>query len=341
MLSRPCLSTLLLGILVFFLAATNAESHKMFHKKIVTYPTLYVDPSGHGNFSTIQSAINYIPSNNRNWVRIYVKAGIYREQIKIPYEKPFIYIQGEGKRKTRVIWGGHGSIDASATFISHADNIVVKSISFTNSYNYPPWGNKNKIRPALAAMISGDKCAFYRCAFLGLQDTLWDVQGRHYFKLCTIQGAVDFIFGAGQSIYERCTISVVAGALGGLTGFITAQGRQEQSDPSGFIFKNCNVIGNGKTYLGRPWRKYARVIFYNTSMSNIVVPQGWNAWSSIGHENQLTFAEHECRGVGANTSKRVSWEQKLSIQMVKMLTSLTFIDNDGWINSQAFNMMDY
>lgn len=55
---------------------------------------------------------------------------------------------------------------------------------------------------AVAAMIAGDKSIFYKCEFLGFQDTLWDVEGRHYFKLCTIEGAVDFIFGNGQSIYE-------------------------------------------------------------------------------------------------------------------------------------------
>jgi len=35
-----------------------------------------------------------------------------------------------------------------------------------------------------------------------LQDTLWDCQGRHYFNSCTIEGAMDFIYGAGQSLYE-------------------------------------------------------------------------------------------------------------------------------------------
>ncbi|KAL3507339.1 hypothetical protein ACH5RR_032721 [Cinchona calisaya] len=330
----------LVGVFMVLVAGGKAEPHKTFHNKVVGYPTLYVDPSGHGHFSRIQSAIDHIPSNNQNWIRIYVKAGIYREKIHIPYDKPFIYIQGEGKWKTRVIWGGHDSIATSATFISQADNIVVKSISFTNSYNYPPGRNKNQITPALAAMISGDKSAFYRCGFLGLQDTLWDVQGRHYFKLCTIQGAVDFIFGAGQSIYERCTVSVVAGALGGLTGFVTAQARADPSDPSGFIFKDCNIIGDGKTYLGRPWRDYARVIFYNTSMSNVVVPEGWNSWSYAGHEYQLTFSEHDCHGIGANTSGRVGWEYKLSGQMVKKLTNLTFIDSDGWLSNQAFNMVD-
>lgn len=60
------------------------------------------------------------------------------------------------------------------------------------------------MKPAVAAMISGDKSSFYKCAFLGFQDTLWDVQGRHYFKGCVIHGAVDFIFGNGQSIYDVC-----------------------------------------------------------------------------------------------------------------------------------------
>lgn len=70
-----------------------------------------------------------------------------------------------------------------------------------NSYNNPV-NMKNPRVPAVAARVSGDKNVFHRCGFYGLQDTLWDDQGRHYFKRCTVQGAVDFIFGGGQSIYE-------------------------------------------------------------------------------------------------------------------------------------------
>lgn len=56
--------------------------------------------------------------------------------------------------------------------------------------------------PAVAARIYGDKSSFYDCGFVGYQDTLWDVEGRHHFKNCFIEGAVDFIFGNGQSYYE-------------------------------------------------------------------------------------------------------------------------------------------
>ncbi|XP_058203853.1 probable pectinesterase 29 [Rhododendron vialii] len=332
------------GFFFFFIGlgfASRRQLHRRFYNAGVppNYPTIYVDQSGQGNFTTIQSAIDSIPSNNGNWICVYIKAGEYREQVSIPIDKPYIYLKGEGKRKTNVVWEGHDSITTSPTFISQADNIVAKSISFRNSYNNPPTGS-NPISPAVAAMISGDKSAFYRCGFFGLQDTLWDVQGRHYFKLCSIQGAVDFVFGAGQSIYERCTISVIAEALDGLAGFITAQGRSDPKDTNGFVFKGCNVIGTGRTYLGRPWREYARVVFYNSSLSDIVTPEGWDAWGNVlGREYMLTFAEHECHGMGSNTSNRVKWEARLDRKTLTWLTSIGYIDDEGWISRQPFNML--
>ena len=57
------------------------------------------------------------------------------------------------------------------------------------------------IARAVAARIYGDKSAFFECGFVGFQDTLWDVQGRHFFKNTYIEGGVDFIWGSGQSIY--------------------------------------------------------------------------------------------------------------------------------------------
>lgn len=55
---------------------------------------------------------------------------------------------------------------------------------------------------AVALRIEGDYAQFYRVAFLGAQDTLYDKKGRHYFKDCYIKGSIDFIFGAGLSYYD-------------------------------------------------------------------------------------------------------------------------------------------
>lgn len=67
-------------------------------------------------------------------------------------------------------------------------------------------------------------------------------------------------------------------------GFITAQGRDSETDKSGFVFKGCTVSGVTPAYLGRAWRPYSRVIFYETDMSGVVVSQGWDAWNYKGKE---------------------------------------------------------
>jgi len=75
--------------------------------------------------------------------------------------------------------------------------------SLQNTYNL---GVGNPVKIAVAASIGGDKAAFYDCSFRGLQDTLCDYVGRHYFQKCWIEGSTDFIFGFGQSMYEVCLI---------------------------------------------------------------------------------------------------------------------------------------
>ena len=61
---------------------------------------------------------------------------------------------------------------------------------------------KESIKLAAVERIYGDKYAFYSCGFIGLQYTLWDVEGGHYFSDCYIEGVVDFIRGDGQSFYQ-------------------------------------------------------------------------------------------------------------------------------------------
>ncbi|KAH6786777.1 Pectin lyase-like superfamily protein [Perilla frutescens var. hirtella] len=319
---------------IIVITATGARSLIQDDNKIVSQ-TIVVDPSGRGDFRTIQAAIDSIPSQNQRWICVDIKEGRYKEKVTIARDKPYIYLQGKGIDNTVIQWNDHGSIDTSATFTSQADYTIAMGIKFVNSFNSPPNGNRNPLERAVAALIAGDKSAFYQCGFFGIQDTLWDVKGRHYFKSCTIEGAVDFIFGAGQSLYESCMISVAAGILKGTPGYITAQGRENPHDTSGFVFKDCKIAGNGKAYLGRAWREYARVVFYNTLMSDIVVPQGWYAWNGAGKEDQLTMSEYNCRGLGSESSERVEWEKKLSEGEMKQLTSISFIDEEGWMNQAS------
>ncbi|KAJ4877313.1 putative pectinesterase 52 [Raphanus sativus] len=260
--------------------SSRVSPHGLEHKQpkdfnIDIIKTVVVGQSGETDFKTVQAAIDSIPS---------------------------------------------GQADSSGPIVVNAEYFVAINVTFKNSYNSRTSLVPHKeIKVAPSIVLMADKAWFYGCSFISVQDTLADFVGRHYFKNCYIEGAIDFIWGGGQSIYEKCVIyvkgvtkdeSVKSGAL--MAGFITAQGRQSEQDTSGFVFKYCTIKGDGKAYLGRAYRDYSRVVFYATSMSNVIVPQGWDAWHYKGKEDKITFAEVNCTGEGANKQGRVEWDKNLS-----------------------------
>jgi pectin methylesterase-like acyl-CoA thioesterase len=161
--------------------------------------------------------------------------------------------------------------------------------------------------------IAADKVAFYQSYFFGYQDTLFSgvhsTIGRQYFKECYIVGAVDFIFGTGSSYFDSCTL-----ASNG-PGHLTAQKRMTSNDSAdvikpGYIFNNCRVVADtntngvnlqGKVDLGRPWSKYARVVYMTSYFSDIIAPKGWGNWysSTLGDYSNVQYFEYNNTGPGS------------------------------------------
>uniref|UniRef100_A0A0E0JHI2 Pectinesterase n=1 Tax=Oryza punctata TaxID=4537 RepID=A0A0E0JHI2_ORYPU len=295
--------------------------------------SIFVNNKGGADFTRIQDAINSVPFGNNRWIRIHIAAGVYREKVSIPANKSFILLEGEGRQQTSIEWADHaggggdsGTAD-SPTFASYAADFMARDITFKNTYG--------RMAPAVAALVAGDRSSFYRCGFVGLQDTLSDLLGRHYYERCYVEGAVDFIFGEGQSIFQGCEISTTARSPAVATpGFITAQGRSSGSDASGFVFRSCTVGGATPAYLGRAWRGYARVVFYQTAMSAAVVSLGWDAWDYKGEEETLEMVESGCTGPGSNRTGRVAWEKTLSRVELAKLVDISYVSRDGWLAAQ-------
>ncbi|XP_035548683.1 putative pectinesterase 52 [Juglans regia] len=298
-------------------------------------------------FNTIEAAINTIPPNNDQWVRVFISPGIYNEKVSLLQYRHCIFLEGKGHHLTIITYNDHEETDQSATFTSYVENLIVKGITFKNSFNrqgYLDFYNKRtkgevKIKQAVAARIYGDKSAFYGCGFIGFQDTLWDATGRHYYKNCYIEGGVDFIWGTGQSIYEDCLINATAGTLlsPDSVSYVTAQGRNSSGETSGFVFRRGIVFGTGRILLGRAYGLYSRVIFHNTILERAVAPEGWDAWNSKWHEDKLTYAEVDCKGPGSDTSKRVKWMKKLRPSELYQFSTPRFINQDGWLDSQPLS----
>eukprot|EP00250_Pteridium_aquilinum_P003442 c13752_g1_i1 orf=72-1256(-) len=300
---------------------------KMRVEKVITVNQV----PGMGNFQTVQDAIDSVPKNNNQRTIIQIAAGIYQEKVKIPKDKPFITVEGAGMNSTTITWDDTAtsskSTFKSATFTVMAPGFVARDLTFQNTAPAPPPGAVGA--QAVALQTSGDQSAFYGCAFLGAQDTLYDHRGRHYFKDCWIQGSIDFIFGDGLSLYEGCMLYVIDTPGGSLT----AQKRKTEGEDTGFVFLNCSITGTGTVYLGRAWGAYSRVVYIYTRIDTIILPGGWNDWGISSRDKTAFYGEYKCWGPGADLQNRVAWAHELTDSQAEPFMSTSFIDGQSWLDS--------
>lgn len=290
--------------------------------------TVAVD--GSGQFKTVQDAINVAPTGTAaNPSIIRIKPGTYKEVIYVQREKRFLHLVGEDARTTILTNNLNanmpgtdgrpiGTFRTPSTFVD-ADDFTAENVTFENS--------AGAVGQALAIRIDGDRIAFRNCRFLGWQDTILANRGRHYFEDCYIAGHVDFIFGGATVFFERCHIHCLR------NGYITAASTPD-NQPYGYVFSGCKVTGESpevKTYLGRPWRDYAAVIFLNTEMSDVVRSEGWHNWNKPQAEKTARYSEFNSTGPGANPQARVSWARPLTEEQAKALTpEKVLAGSDGW-----------
>src|SRR5262249_26814121 len=102
----------------------------------------------------------------------------------------------------------------------------------------------------------------------------------------------------------------------------------------GFVFSHCKITGatpEVRTYLGRPWRDYAKTIFLNTEMSEVVRPAGWDNWRKPKAETTTYYAEFNNTGPGATPAERAPWAKKLTAAEADNYTLESVLGGaDGW-----------
>jgi pectinesterase len=269
-----------------------------------------VAKDGTGNFTTIQSAIEACKSFPYKRIRIFIKNGVYREKVFIPSWNTKISLTGENKDSTIITYNdyfkkidkGPNSTFYTATLLVQANDFHAENITIENS--------AGAVGQAIALAVEADRCSFVNCKLLGNQDTLYVAgeNARQYFGECYIEGTTDFIFGEATALFEKCIIKIKADS------YITAASTP-QNIAFGFVFKNCTLTASPevtKAFLGRPWRKYAKVVYLNCSMGNFISPEGWANWKGTDSDKTAFYAEYKNTGEGATMKNRVIWSHQLN-----------------------------
>jgi pectinesterase len=262
---------------------------------------------GSGKYTSIAKALADTSSSV-----YYIYPGNYTEQVVISRANIKIY----GETSSLSSYSGNtvtisrnmpasvaGSNDASGTVrvTSAATGVRLYNLNIENTYGKPV----NQAQ-AIALSAYGAKFGVYGCQLRGVQDTLLANAGTQYYAKTLIRGSTDFIFGQTASIWiTNSQIETVA------SGYITASGRSSE-DANWYVIDHSTITGSGSTYLGRPWRNYARVVFQYSNLGSNVNAAGWSVWNTdTPNTDHAYYGEYQNTGAGASGT-RVSWAKKLT-----------------------------
>ncbi|KAI4344670.1 hypothetical protein L6164_011869 [Bauhinia variegata] len=304
---------------------------------------IVVAADGTGNFTTITEAINFAPNNGFDRTLIYIKEGVYEENVEIPSYKTNIVLLGDGSDVT-FITGNRSVVDGwttfrSATLAVSGEGFLARDIAIVNSAG-------PEKHQAAALRVNADLTALYRCAIYGYQDTLYVHTFRQFYRECDIYGTIDFIFGNAAVVFQECEI-VSRKPLPGQFTVITAQSRDTPDEYTGISIQNCSILATDdlykssssfKSYLGRPWKNYSTTVFLESYIGDFIDPMGWTKWSNDQGIDSLYYGEYQNYGPGSAVDNRVTWPgyHVMDYQDAYNFTVSEFIQGDAWLESTSF-----
>lgn len=321
---------------------------------------------GDNTFSTITDALMAI-KDSAEPACIFIRDGIYKEKVTV--SRPYITFIGESKENTIITYDDHAFMEMpdgskcgtfrSYTFFVDSHDISFSNITFENSSGFGA-----AVGQALALYVDGDRIIFDNCCFLGSQDTLFTgplpptaykpggftgpkefaerINGRHYYHNCFIRGDIDFIFGSATAYFENCEIfaqkteKAPAPDEDGhiIYSYITAASTAEGQE-YGYVFNNCKITGNtgkGGAYLGRPWRNYAKTVFMNCFLDDIIHKKGWHDWNKADSHETIFYAEYNNYGPGFVPDERAGFARLLTSEEAEHFSKEKVLSGeDGWL----------
>ncbi|KAF7840659.1 pectinesterase-like [Senna tora] len=272
-----------------------------------------VAKDGSGKFRTVKEAVASAPDNGKSRYVIYVKKGVYKENVEIGKKKKNVMLVGDGKDAT-IITGSLNFVDgvptmSTATVAALGDGFIAQDIGFQNTAG-------PQKHQAVALRVGADLSVINRCRVDAFQDSLYAHTNRQFYRDSFITGTVDFIFGNAAVVFQKCDI-VARKPMDNQKNMLTAQGRADPNQNTATSIQQCNltpssdlkpVVSKIKTYLGRPWKEYSRTVILQSFIDSHIDPVGWYPWDDKQSTlKNLYYGEYMNNGPGAGTSKRVNW----------------------------------
>lgn len=262
----------------------------------------------------LQSVFDAAPANSV----IRLAAGEYR--CKAVIRTPGLTLIGAGADRTSIVWDDYALKKDEqgrdyVTFRTYtlavcADGVSMEDLAIVNDALHPEIKGQE-----VALSVCGSDFSMTDCALISTQDTLFagplppDLierydgfladelrrggELRQRFIRCRIEGTVDFIFGCGSALFDRCEIRSAADARD--VGYAAAPAHS-LAQTEGFTFRGCRFtcgegVTPGSVYLARPWRDYGLARFENCVYGPHIAQSGFDKWNDTNRDQTARFYE--------------------------------------------------
>ena len=323
---------------------------------------------GTPSFLTVAEAIAAAPAEGTKPFRILITRGRWHEKLVI--DKPHIHLVGEDRAGSVLTydaaagmarpggdpWGTWGC--ASVTV--RAPDFRASNLTIENVFDYvgnlatpkfEPIGPNGAQAVALMLDAGSERAVFDGVDLSGHQDTLFADAGRSFFRDCRIAGSVDFVFGGGNALFERCELHSRFRPGKERQGYVAVP-CTPSAQAYGLTFVRCRLtrdadIPDGTVALGRAWRpgrmfpdgKYGdpdavgAAIYLDCWMDAHIDARGWDEMAYTARDGRRVMLrpgdarlfEHGSSGPGAHRgeSRRLLTRERAALYSRERVL-------DGW-----------
>jgi len=286
---------------------------------------LVVAADGSGDFRTVQSAVDFVPEHRQKPVVIFIKKGRYEELVRIGRERTNIHLFGEDRAGTVITFTNNdklnpGWIQRSVLGVE-GDDFELENLTVQNTTPY-------KGSQAEAVCVNASRCVLRNANFLSFQDTL-NLSGRVYLADCYIEGDVDYVWGYGTTVLERCELRSMH------DGYIVQA--RNPAGRAGYVFIDCKLTAAPaarKCWLARVEATRfpaSQVAFIRCAMGDHVLPAGWQVTGAPA--GALQFQELDStnlQGEPLDLSQRVHGKSLSSREAADLTPAKLLRGSDGW-----------
>ncbi len=290
----------------------------------------------HTIFASPDDDLQQIVDSALPYTGIVLQRGVYR--CKLELNTLGLTIEGADRDNTVIVWDDYAKKPDEKgvelnTFRTYtvavcADEITLRNLTVANDA-----GNSPQKGQEVALTVYGGDFLAENCLLDSEQDTLFcgplpddlierydgflkdklrkHIRSRQIYRHCEVRGTVDFVFGCGDCLFERCTFLSKAD---GRHGFVAAPAH-DKNQAVGFVFDNCTFVGQApqSVFLARPWRDFGKASFVGCSYGDCILPQGFDKWNDTQRDKTARFAEDR------HIDGRVGWSKTLTARQISEL----------------------